>query len=109
MYQLHVKSMIYYCNIVILMEIEKSKVSIQFLLIFRQSGDVLLFLFARRLRGYTATGFYKIMGFLKKLEAKKIGQLLQSCQTLVKFWPVPFRCQITCKKMGTLNRAEFIK
>ena len=37
------------------MEIEKSKVSIQFLLIFRQSGDVLFFLYARRLRGYTAT------------------------------------------------------
>ena len=38
------------------MEIEKSKVLIQFLLIFRQSGDVLFLLYARRLRGYTATG-----------------------------------------------------
>ena len=37
------------------MEIEKSKVLIQFLVIFRQSGDVLFFLYARRLRGYTAT------------------------------------------------------
>ena len=37
------------------MEMEKSKVLIQFLLIFRQSGDVLFFLYARRLRGYTAT------------------------------------------------------
>ena len=37
------------------MKMEKSKVSIQFLLIFRQSGDVLFFLYARRLRGYTAT------------------------------------------------------
>ena len=37
------------------MEIEKSKVLIQFLLIFRQSGDVLFFHYARRLRGYTAT------------------------------------------------------
>ena len=37
------------------MEMEKSKVSIQFLLIFRQSGDVLFFLYARRLRGYTVT------------------------------------------------------
>ena len=37
------------------MEMEKSKVSIQFLLTFRQSGDVLFFLYARRLRGYTAT------------------------------------------------------
>ena len=37
------------------MEIEKSKLLIQFLLIFRQSGDVLFFLYARRLRGYSAT------------------------------------------------------
>ena len=37
------------------MEIEKSKVLIQFLLVFRQFGDVLFFLYARRLRGYTAT------------------------------------------------------
>ena len=37
------------------MEIEKSKVLIQFLVIFRQSGDVLFFFYARRLRGYTAT------------------------------------------------------
>ena len=37
------------------MEIEKSKVLIQFLLIFRQSGDVLFFLYDRRLCGYTAT------------------------------------------------------
>ena len=34
---------------------EKSKVLIQFLVIFRQFGDVLFFLYARRLRGYTAT------------------------------------------------------
>ena len=33
----------------------KSKVLMQFLLIFRQFGDVLSFLYARRLRGYTAT------------------------------------------------------
>ena len=37
------------------MEMEKSKVIIQFVLIFRQSGDVLSFLYARRHRGYTAT------------------------------------------------------
>ena len=37
------------------MEIEKSKVSIHFPLIFRQSGDVLFILYARRLGGYTAT------------------------------------------------------
>ena len=33
----------------------RSKVSIQFLLIFRQSGDVLFFPYARRFRGYAAT------------------------------------------------------
>ena len=37
------------------MEMEKSKVLIQFLEILRQFGDVLSFLYARRLRGYTAT------------------------------------------------------
>ena len=37
------------------MEMEKSKVLMQFLVIFRQFGDVLFFLYARRLRGYTAT------------------------------------------------------
>ena len=47
--------MIYYCKIFVWMEMEKFKVLIQFLLIFRQSGDVLFFLYARRLRGYTAT------------------------------------------------------
>ena len=47
------------------MEMEKSKVSIQFLSTFRQSGDVLFFLYARRLRGYTATIFLnKIKGKL---------------------------------------------
>ena len=45
------------------MEIEKSKVLIQFLLIFRQSGDVLFFLYARRLRGYTATAIDKELFF----------------------------------------------
>ena len=37
------------------MQMQKSKVSIQFLLPFRQSGDVFFFLYARRLREYTAT------------------------------------------------------
>ena len=37
------------------MEMEKSKVLIQFLVIFWQSGKVLFFLCARRLREYTAT------------------------------------------------------
>ena len=47
----------YYCNIIIWMAMEKSKVLIQFFVIFRQFGDVLFFLYARRLRGYTATVF----------------------------------------------------
>ena len=37
------------------MEMEKSKVLIQFLVFFRQFGDVFSSLYARRLRGYTAT------------------------------------------------------
>ena len=37
------------------MEMETSKVLIQFLVIFKQIGDVLSFLYARKLRGYTAT------------------------------------------------------
>ena len=37
------------------MEMEKSKVLIQFLVISGQFGDVLFFLYARRFRGYTAT------------------------------------------------------
>ena len=43
------------------MEMEKSKVLIQFLLFFRQSGDVLFFLYARRFRGYTATMAYNFL------------------------------------------------
>ena len=48
------------------MEMEKSKVLIQFLLIFRQSGGVLFFLYARRLRRYTAKVLFskrKKLGF----------------------------------------------
>ena len=41
------------------MEIENSEVLIQFLLICRQSGDVLFFLYALRLRGYTAIGVFR--------------------------------------------------
>ena len=37
------------------MEMEKSKILMQFLVIFRQFGDFLSFLYARRLRGCTAT------------------------------------------------------
>ena len=42
------------------METETSKVLRQFLLIFMQSGDVLFYLHARRLRGYTATATYEL-------------------------------------------------
>ena len=41
--------MIYYCNSIIRMEMEKSKVLIQIRLIFRQFGDVLIFLYAHGL------------------------------------------------------------
>ena len=61
-YQLHVKAMIYYCNIIIRMEMEKSKVLIQFLLTFRQFWDVLFLLYARRLHGYTATLLFFVKG-----------------------------------------------
>ena len=40
------------------MEMEKSKVSIQFLLVFRQSLDVLFFLCVHRFCGFTATEAY---------------------------------------------------
>ena len=53
------------------MEMEKSKVLIQFLLIFRQSGDVLFFLYARRLRGYTATQTQFEASTYRPLETKK--------------------------------------
>ena len=74
---------------------EKSKVLIQFLVIFRQSGDVLFFLYARRLRGYTATavvqnfrrlfvgklgGFPKLSpGFFSPQDPLWPSQGLQSC------------------------------
>ena len=56
------------------MEMEKSKVLIQFLLFFRQSGDVLFFLYACRLRGYTATPAFvgNMLYFLESLLVKSI-------------------------------------
>ena len=53
------------------MEIEESKVLIQFLLIFRQSGDVLFFLYARRLRGYTATVVLLSLEFFKRVHQEQ--------------------------------------
>ena len=62
------------------MEIEKSKVLIQFVLIFRQSGDVLFFLCARRLRGYTATHIASErrpnLYFVNRPDHPSLGQLL---------------------------------
>ena len=57
------------------MEMEKSKVLIKFLLNFRQSGDVLFFLYARRLRGYTATPTtqYCYSGLTRALSAMDEG------------------------------------
>ena len=54
------------------MEMEKSKVLIQFLVIFRQFGDVLSFLYAPRLRGYTATDTlcYKPLKYSDGLDLK---------------------------------------
>ena len=67
-YQLHVKALKYECNNNILIEIEKCKVSLQFLLVFRKPGDVLFFPYARRFRGYTATvSFYPVPNTLTKV------------------------------------------
>ena len=57
------------------MEMEKCKVSIQFLLTFRQSGDVLFFLYARRLRGCTATDGIFVTVVNRKQQNKKIKEL----------------------------------
>ena len=85
--------MIYYCSIIIWMEIEKSKVLIQFLLIFRQSGDVLFFLYGRRLRGYTATAvfvktpFYVYRGTFLKKNFQKLYEFTH----FLDFWVKCFR------------------
>ena len=52
------------------MEVEKSKILIHFLLFFRQCGDVLFFLYARKLRGYTATGTLKNSSNFEQRERK---------------------------------------
>ena len=54
---------------------EKSKVLIQFLVIFRQFGDVLSFLYARRLRGYTATVLIYFLQLGRKSSKKSSGIL----------------------------------
>ena len=62
------------------MEMEKSKVSIQFLLIFRQSGDFLSFLYARRLRGYTATLPLFVKGHSHGQSFPVLLELVSSCR-----------------------------
>ena len=66
------------------MEIEKSKVSIQFLLIFRQSGDVFFFLYARRLRGYTAT-VAQHWGFVSMVRQHRIKMFLFEMKKNISF------------------------
>ena len=62
------------------MEIEKSKVLIQFLLMFRQSGDVLFFLYARRLRGYTATLLLFVKGHSHGQPSPVLLEIVSSCR-----------------------------
>ena len=72
------------------MEMEKSKVSIQFLLTFRQSGDVLFFLYARRLRGYTATLMDE---FTRSSHDIQPGYC--HCQDQELIWKHPTACNLT--------------
>ena len=62
------------------MEIEKSEVLIQFLLIFRRSGDVLFFLYARRLRGYTGTLYSPSLSIFRFIAAQQYDQSACSCE-----------------------------
>ena len=61
------------------MAVEKSKVLIQFLVIFRQFGDVLSFLYARRLRGYTATTFEELFSTIVFGSPRMHGKGAQTC------------------------------
>ena len=60
------------------MEMEKAKVLIQFLLFVRQSGDVLFFLHARRLRGYTATHSFQNILSVSPEQVQKVPRHLIS-------------------------------
>ena len=62
------------------MEIEKSEVLMQFLLIFRRSGDVLFFLYARRLRGYTGTLYSPSLSIFRFIAAQQYDQSACSCE-----------------------------
>ena len=59
---------------------EKSKVLVQFLVIFRQFGDVLSFLYARRLRGYTATLPLFVKGHSHGQTSPVVLELVSSCR-----------------------------
>ena len=62
------------------MEMEKSEVLIQSLLIFRQFGDVLFFLYARRLREYTATLPFFVKGHSHGQSFPVLLALVSSCR-----------------------------
>ena len=62
------------------MKIEKSKVLIQFLVFFRQFGDVLSFLYARKLRGYTATLPLFVRGHCHGHSFPVLLELVSSCR-----------------------------
>ena len=85
-YQLHVKAMKYYCNIIIWMAMEKSKELIQLLVIFRQFGDVLSF-FMHVGFAYILRHFYKviIVWLSSEMISKKVFvQILKCFQNLPK-------------------------
>ena len=63
------------------MDMENSKALIQFLLFLRQSRDVLFFLYARRLRGYTATA--ASMNREIKRNWKRHNQNLNFCESFI--------------------------
>ena len=76
------------------MEIEKSKVLIQFFVIFRQSGDVLFFLYARRLRGYTATAL-NLHDTKPTLKMHASSSFCYCCEEIVIFNHISL-CHVLC-------------
>ena len=70
------------------MEIEQSIFLIQFLLIFRRSGDVLFFLYARRLRGYTPTDTTTSMSPVNWVSVRTLEDVgLRILQKNLSYWP----------------------
>ena len=97
------------------MEMEKSKVLIQFLVVFRQFGDVLFFLYARRLRGYTATVAVmqaRIFFMKQKIQElcieKSYKVSMQQAQILQSFHPTcKIFTTIACKLLTKLIKNYF--